>query len=64
MEKKPETKIEVKANGPLILCGQLEIKLADGQVKRMERVVICRCGQSGKMPYCDASHNRVGFLVD
>ena len=64
MEKKPETKIEVRANGPLILCGQLEITLADGQVKRMERVVICRCGQSGKMPYCDASHNRVGFLVD
>jgi len=64
MEKKPETKIEVKANGPLILCGQLEITLADGQVKHMERVVICRCGQSGKMPYCDASHNRVGFQVD
>jgi len=46
------------------LCGQLEITLADGQVKRMERVVICRCGQSGKMPYCDANHNRVGFQVD
>lgn len=64
MEKKPETKIEVRANGPLILCGQLEITLADGQVKHLERVVICRCGQSGKMPYCDASHNRVGFQVD
>ena len=64
MEKKPETKIEIKPNGPLILCGQLEITLADGQVKRMERVVICCCGQSGKMPYCDASHNRVGFQVD
>lgn len=64
MEKKPKTKIEIKPNGPLVLCGQLEITLADGQVKRMERVVICRCGQSGKMPYCDASHNRVGFQVD
>ena len=64
MEKKPKTKIEVKPNGPLVLCGQLEITLADGQVKLMERVVICRCGQSGKMPYCDASHNRVGFQVD
>jgi CDGSH-type Zn-finger protein len=64
MEKKPKTKIEVKPNGPLVLCGQLEITLADGQVKHMERVVICRCGQSGKMPYCDASHNRVGFQVD
>ncbi len=64
MEKKPKTKIEIKPNGPLVLCGQLEITLADGQVKHMERVVICRCGQSGKMPYCDASHNRVGFQVD
>ena len=64
MEKKPKTKIEIKPNGPLVLCGQLEITLADGQVKHLERVVICRCGQSGKMPYCDASHNRVGFQVD
>ena len=64
MEKKPKTKIEIKPNGPLVLCGQLEITLADGQVKHMERVVICRCWQSGKMPYCDASHNRVGFQVD
>jgi CDGSH-type Zn-finger protein len=64
MEKKPETKIEIKPNGPLVLCGQLEITLSDGQVKHLERVVICRCGQSGKMPYCDASHNRVGFQVD
>ncbi|MFT4970366.1 MAG: CDGSH-type Zn-finger protein [Chitinophagales bacterium] len=64
MEKKTETKVEVKANGPLIISGHFTVTLSNGESKTMERLVICRCGESGNMPFCDASHNRVGFQAD
>ena len=25
-------------------------------------VTMCRCGQSANKPFCDGSHNRVGFV--
>lgn len=61
MENTKKTKVEVKANGPVIVSGQLEVTLSDGEVKHMDRIVLCRCGDSGNMPFCDASHNRMGF---
>ena len=64
MEKKDKTKVEIKANGPVIISGQLEVTLSSGEVKQIERVVLCRCGESGNMPFCDASHNRMGFQGD
>jgi CDGSH-type Zn-finger protein len=64
MEKKDTTKVEIKANGPAIISGDLQITLSSGVVQQMERIVLCRCGESGKMPFCDASHNRLGFRAD
>jgi uncharacterized Fe-S cluster protein YjdI len=49
-------------NGPLFLRGRVRIEDADGRVIREDtRVALCRCGASGNKPFCDGSHNRIGF---
>ena len=56
------TKIEVALNGPLLVHGNLEIKDADGNTETRKRTTaFCRCGASGNKPYCDGTHNEVGF---
>ncbi len=43
--------------GPLWVKGGIEIEGADGTVyEARNRVTLCRCGESGNMPFCDASH--------
>lgn len=49
-------------NGPLPVCGNLEIRSEMGRVvSRAEALRLCRCGQSNTKPLCDGSHSRVGF---
>jgi uncharacterized Fe-S cluster protein YjdI/CDGSH-type Zn-finger protein len=48
--------------GPLFLRGHVRIQDAGGNVIREDtRVALCRCGASGNKPFCDGSHNRIGF---
>ncbi len=49
-------------NGPLHLQGQITIRNAANRVI-FEGVEtwLCRCGASGHKPFCDGSHERVGF---
>jgi uncharacterized Fe-S cluster protein YjdI/CDGSH-type Zn-finger protein len=48
--------------GPLLLRGRVRIRDADGRLIREDtRVALCRCGASGNKPFCDGSHNRIGF---
>lgn len=54
-------KVTTKANGPIIIDGSFTWVDEDGHERTADRLVLCRCGASGKMPYCDASHNRIGF---
>jgi len=59
--------VELKTieNGPLSVNGSLEICSGTGRtVDRTEQVFLCRCGASANKPYCDGSHNRVGFVTD
>lgn len=43
--------------GPLFVKGGIEIEGADGvKYEKRNRVTLCRCGESGNMPFCDASH--------
>lgn len=54
--------VELLPNGPLLIRGSHTFKGADGQVSEKSGVVAyCRCGSSGKKPFCDGSHARVGF---
>ena len=52
-----ETKIEVTANGPLLVYGNITVKDKEGKETRKSKVTaFCRCGQSKNKPYCDGSH--------
>jgi CDGSH-type Zn-finger protein len=53
-------------NGPLKVTGT-DIVLKDAAGKAFDlagrqAISLCRCGQSANKPFCDGSHNRVGFV--
>jgi CDGSH-type Zn-finger protein/uncharacterized Fe-S cluster protein YjdI len=50
------------ANGPLLLEGPFVLRSADG-VGRYEGVDadLCRCGGSRNKPFCDGTHQEIGF---
>lgn len=57
-----ETIIEPLANGPLLVYGNVSIKQADGtEEKKSKLTAFCRCGASGKKPYCDGTHVKINF---
>ena len=63
-----DTKVVVRNNGPLRVEGD-NITIADetGKVWGLagrKIVSLCRCGNSVNKPFCDGSHNRVGFLSE
>lgn len=53
---------ELSPNGPLLIQGNLTIKLPDGTLQERNKVTaFCRCGASEKKPYCDGSHRKIDF---
>ena len=53
------------ANGPLLISGPLAIKSADGsQSCSGAKGALCRCGASERKPFCDGTHNAIGFEAD
>ena len=59
-----ETTILCLNNGPLRISGDFVIKDAQGNafdLSGRDTISLCRCGQSANKPFCDGSHNRVGF---
>lgn len=48
-------------NGPLQCVGPLTVQGADGHTSSSDETRLCRCGQSETKPFCDGSHERVGF---
>jgi CDGSH-type Zn-finger protein len=60
----PSTKITINNNGNIRVEGDFEIVDPQGNAFGLAgRTVIslCRCGQSKNKPFCDGSHNAVGF---
>jgi hypothetical protein len=48
---------ELGVSGGLFVKGFVRIISSDGRVyESRNRVVLCRCGRSKSMPFCDASH--------
>jgi uncharacterized Fe-S cluster protein YjdI/CDGSH-type Zn-finger protein len=61
-EEADELTVTPVRKGPLFLRGRVRIQDADGRVIREDtRVALCRCGASANKPFCDGSHNRIGF---
>jgi CDGSH-type Zn-finger protein/uncharacterized Fe-S cluster protein YjdI len=51
-------------NGPFGVAGPVEIISGTGRtVDRAERTALCRCGHSGRKPYCDGTHAKIGFVA-
>ncbi len=51
-------------NGPLGLAGAVEIISGTGRtIDRVEKTALCRCGHSGRKPFCDGTHARIGFTA-
>jgi uncharacterized Fe-S cluster protein YjdI len=56
------TEIEIQPNGPIIITTDCHIKHSSGQEEvRKGRTALCRCGASSNKPYCDGTHNKIGF---
>jgi len=69
MEDGPATPLRLKVmdDGALQLRGDLsQIRVVDGEGNAFDfgerrTVLLCRCGQSQNKPFCDSSHERIGF---
>jgi CDGSH-type Zn-finger protein len=56
--------ILVKHNGPLLVEGPFRLTDADGKEYDLvpgKKYNLCRCGASSKKPFCDGTHNVIGF---
>lgn len=50
-------------NGPLHITGNFEILDGNGDViYRGDDAWMCRCGGSQNKPFCDGTHNKIGFV--
>lgn len=59
-----DSRITVRANGPLLVTGSFALEDAAGRpfgLSGRTSIALCRCGHSENKPFCDGTHNRVGF---
>jgi uncharacterized Fe-S cluster protein YjdI len=61
-ENLPGARITVKKNGPLLVEGGCSLRDSEGTVLALQGpYALCRCGGSGKKPFCDGTHIKIGF---
>ena len=66
MNDKPKdhAHIQFKPRGPITVTGNFVIVLEDGtELEKREKISICRCGMSKKMPFCDGAHKALAALL-
>ncbi len=64
IEKKDYATIQLKPRGPVTITGSFEVIMEDGSIlEKREKVSICRCGMSQKMPICDGAHKALGAIL-
>ncbi|MCK5029544.1 MAG: (4Fe-4S)-binding protein [Bacteroidales bacterium] len=56
------TKIQIIHNGPALISGNFTITDINGsKLAKANNIALCRCGKSSSMPFCDGTHNKLGF---
>ncbi|WP_139489089.1 CDGSH iron-sulfur domain-containing protein [Brevibacillus dissolubilis] len=61
MEQEKVT-IKINDNGSIRVNGKVELLDGAGEPYEVgESFSLCRCGQSGKKPFCDGTHKQIGF---
>jgi CDGSH-type Zn-finger protein len=57
--------IRLRPNGPLVIDGPFTLIDQEGNKFTLPTdkplVALCRCGQSGRRPFCDGTHKTCGF---
>ncbi len=62
VEPEYEPSIATITDGPLWVRGEIEVQAPDGfTYEVLNRMTLCRCGQSKNRPFCDGAHKEVGF---
>jgi CDGSH-type Zn-finger protein len=57
-----EPEILLEADGPIWVRGAVTIRAADGSSwETRDHVTLCRCGRSRNKPFCDDTHDEIGF---
>ena len=60
-----DVRIRLRVDGPLVIEGPFTIVDHQGHAFTLPMdkpaVALCRCGQSGRRPFCDGSHKTCGF---
>ena len=49
------------ANGPNQCKGPLTIRDVDRRTCKLDSTFLCRCGGSHRKPFCDGTHEKIGF---
>jgi len=60
-ERPSKITISIIKDGPITFKGRLRLHNNLGQECVKQRGSLCRCGQSANKPFCDGSHEKVGF---
>lgn len=57
-----KAKIEPIPNGPYKITGSFTLYNEKGELISNEKeIYLCRCGGSKNKPFCDGTHNKIGF---
>ena len=62
-----DVEIRARESGPYLVKGPVALVDADGNpydTGEQAVIALCRCGQSGNKPFCDGTHNKVGFVAE
>lgn len=57
--------MRLRENGPIVVDGD-DVVVVDwnGQPYPIDKrpIALCRCGESGRKPFCDGTHRSCGFV--
>ena len=64
MSSETDVNITPMQNGPYLVKNLKQLSNVKGPIESGETVALCRCGASSNKPFCDGSHQAIGFNSD